>query len=130
MIVDSGNFDWTNGKFPDLTEPDEFYHGISYTEIYGKKAYIVKARMQFMRDFGVYPAAHFAFLLNLGLETLAVRMKQYCENLTSVVDLTSIRLYVIMEVLQANRKRCIYTPLFDCNLCNTEFSRNFHFFLE
>lgn len=83
-IVDSGNFDWTCGKFPDLTEPDESYHGISYTETYGKKAYIVKARMQLMRDFGVYPAAHSAFLLNLGLETLAVRMKQYCENAMTV----------------------------------------------
>ncbi len=83
-IVDSGNFDWTCGKFPGLTEPDESYHGISYTETYGKKAYIVKARMQLMRDFGVYPAAHSAFLLNLGLETLAVRMKQYCENTMTV----------------------------------------------
>lgn len=79
-IVDSGKFDWTNGKFPELTEPDESYHGISYTERYGKMAYIIKARMQLMRDFGVYPAAHSAFLLNLGLETLPVRMKQYCEN--------------------------------------------------
>lgn len=83
-IVDSGNFDWTNGKFPDLTEPDESYHDISYTQTYGRKAYIVKARMQLMRDFGAYPAAHSAFLLNLGLETLAVRMKQYCENAMSV----------------------------------------------
>ncbi|MGI6076510.1 MAG: O-acetylhomoserine aminocarboxypropyltransferase/cysteine synthase family protein, partial [Pyramidobacter sp.] len=80
VIVDSGKFDWTNGKFPELTEPDESYHGISYTESYGKMAYIIKARMQLMRDFGVYPAAHSAFLLNLGLETLPVRMKQYCEN--------------------------------------------------
>ncbi len=72
-VVDSENFDWTNGRFPNLAEPDESYHGISYTETYGKKAYIVKARMQLMRDFGVYPAAHSAFLLNLGLETLAVR---------------------------------------------------------
>ena len=83
-IVNSGNFDWTCGKFPGLTEPDESYHGISYTDTYGKKAYIVKARMQLMRDFGVYPAAHSAFLLNLGLETLAVRMKQYCENAMTV----------------------------------------------
>ncbi len=80
VIVDSGKFDWANGNFPELTEPDESYHGISYTESYGKMAYIIKARMQLMRDFGVYPAAHSAFLLNLGLETLAVRMKQYCEN--------------------------------------------------
>jgi len=84
VIVDSGKFDWRNGNFLDLTEPDESYHGISYTETYGNKAYIVKARMQLMRDFGVYPAAHSAFLLNLGLETLAVRMKQYCENAMTV----------------------------------------------
>ena len=67
-------------------EPDESYHGISYTERYGKQAYIVKARMQLMRDFGVYPAAHSAFLLNLSLETLAVRMKQYCENAMTVAE--------------------------------------------
>ncbi len=84
VIVDSGNFDWTSGKFPELVEPDESYHGISYVETYGKAAYIIKARMQLMRDFGTYPAAHSAFLLNLGLETLAVRMKQYCENATTV----------------------------------------------
>ena len=84
VIVDSGNFDWTNGKFPELTEPDESYHGLSYTKSYGKQAYILKARMQLMRDFGCYPAAHSAFLLNLGLETLAVRMKQYCENALAV----------------------------------------------
>lgn len=85
-IVDSGNYDWMCGKFPGLTEPDESYHGISYTDTYGKKAYIVKARMQLMRDFGVYPAAHSAFLLNLGLETLTVRMKQYCENAMMVAQ--------------------------------------------
>lgn len=86
VIVDSGKFDWTNGKFPELTEPDESYHGISYTKSYGNMAYIIKARMQLMRDFGVYPAAHSAFLLNLGLETLPVRMKQYCENALAVAE--------------------------------------------
>ena len=84
VIVDSGNFDWTKGNFPELTEPDESYHGIIYTETYGKLAYILKARMQLMRDFGCYPAAHSAFLLNLGLETLPYRMKQYCENAITV----------------------------------------------
>ena len=85
VIVDSGNFDWAaSGKFPELVEPDESYHGISYTEAYGKAAYIIKARMQLMRDFGTYPAAHSAFLLNLGLETLAVRMRQYCANALAV----------------------------------------------
>ncbi len=84
VIVDSGNFDWTSGNFPELCEPDESYHGIVYTETYGKAAYIIKARMQLMRDFGAYPAAHSAFLLNLGLETLAVRMKNYSENAMAV----------------------------------------------
>ncbi len=84
VIVDSGKFDWTNGKFPCMTEPDESYHGIVYTEKYAFAPYIVKARMQLMRDFGCYPAANSSFLLNLGLETLAVRMKQYCENALKV----------------------------------------------
>lgn len=84
VIVDSGNFDWTNGKFPELVEPDESYHGISYCKKYGKAAYIIKARMQLMRDLGCYPAANSAFLLNMGLETLAVRMKQHCDNAMKV----------------------------------------------
>ena len=83
VIVDSGNFNWDNGNFPELVEPDPSYHGLSYTKTYGKQAYILKARMQLMRDFGCYPA-HSAFLLNLGLETLPVRMKQYCENALTV----------------------------------------------
>lgn len=86
VIVDSGNFDWTCGKFPEFTEPDESYHGLIYTKAYGKAAYIVKARMQLMRDFGCYPSAQSAFYLNLGLETLAVRMKQYCENAQTVAE--------------------------------------------
>ena len=80
VIIDSGNFDWTKGDFPGITEPDESYHGISYAETYKESAYITKARMQLMRDFGAYPSAHSAFLLNLGLETLAVRMAKHCEN--------------------------------------------------
>ncbi len=88
VIVDSGNFDWTaSGKFPDFTEPDESYHGVVYTRDFGKMAYIIKARMQLMRDFGCYPAANSAFLLNLGLETLPVRMKQYCENAMTVAKM-------------------------------------------
>lgn len=86
VIVDSGNFDWANGKFPEFVQPDESYHGISYVETYGKVAYIIKARMQLMRDFGAYPAAHSAFLLNLGLETLALRMERYCENALKVAE--------------------------------------------
>jgi O-acetylhomoserine (thiol)-lyase len=90
-IVDSGNFDWeaaykATGAFADFVEPDESYHGLTYTKDFGKAAYIVKARTQLMRDFGCYPAANSAFLLNLGLETLPVRMKQYCENALTVAE--------------------------------------------
>ncbi|UWG96384.1 O-acetylhomoserine aminocarboxypropyltransferase/cysteine synthase [Dehalobacter sp. DCM] len=84
VIVDSGRFDWANGKFPDFTEPDESYHGISYVNDYSEAPYIIKARMQLMRDYGAYPSANSAFLLNLGLETLAVRMERYCSNAIQV----------------------------------------------
>lgn len=87
VIIDSGKFDWAaSGKFPEFTEPDESYHGVVYTRDFGNMAYIIKARMQLMRDFGAYPAAHSAFLLNIGLETLPIRMKQYCENATKVAQ--------------------------------------------
>lgn len=86
VIIDSGKFDWTNGKFPCLTEPDESYHGIVYTRDYPAAPYITKARMQLMRDFGCYPAANSSFLLNLGIETLAVRMERYCENAQKVAE--------------------------------------------
>ncbi|MBP1543017.1 MAG: PLP-dependent transferase, partial [Oscillospiraceae bacterium] len=86
VIVDSGKFDWTNGRFPCMTEPDESYHGTVYTRDYPAAPYITKARMQLMRDFGCYPAAHSSFLLNLGLETLAVRMQRYCENAVKVAE--------------------------------------------
>ena len=95
VIVDSGNFDWTNGKFPEFTEPDESYHGTIYTKAYGKAAYIIKARMQLMRDFGCYPSAQSAFYLNLGLETLPVRMKQYCENAITVAKFLEANEHVI-----------------------------------
>lgn len=80
VIVDGGKFDWNNGKFPGLTTPDASYHGIIYTESFQESAFITKARVQLMRDLGCYPAAHSAFLLNIGLETLAVRMDKHCAN--------------------------------------------------
>ena len=79
-IVDSGNFDWTqNDKFPGLTTPDESYHGITYTEAFGKGAYITKATVQLMRDLGSMPSPHDAFLLNVGLESLHLRVARQCE---------------------------------------------------
>lgn len=86
VIVDSGKFNWDNGNFPDFTQPDASYHGVIYSKDFGAQAYIIKARMQLMRDFGAYPAAHSAFLLNLGLETLAVRMERYCKNAQQVAE--------------------------------------------
>ena len=86
-IVDSGKFDWEKaGKYPELTEPDESYHGVVYTKSFGRAAYINKARAQLMRDFGCTPQPIAAFILNLGLESLAVRMERHCENAQAVAE--------------------------------------------
>lgn len=81
-IIDSGNFDWEahHDKFPGITEPDPSYHGLAYSKAFGKKGYIVKATAQLMRDFGSIQSPANAFLLNVGLETLALRMPKHCEN--------------------------------------------------
>ena len=90
-IVDSGNFDWDAhaDKFPGLTEPDPSYHGLAYSKAFGKGAYITKATAQLMRDFGSIPSPHNAFLLNLGLETLHVRMPRHCSNALTVAQYLS-----------------------------------------
>jgi len=84
-VVDSGNFEW-NEKFPGLTTPDESYHGLTYTKTFGKMAYITKLVAQLMRDLGSIPSPHNAFLLNLGLETLHLRMPRHCENAQRVAE--------------------------------------------
>lgn len=84
VVVDSGNFNWDKGKFPGLTTPDESYHGMVYTRDCGKAAYLVKARVQLMRDLGLTPSPNNAFLLNLGLETLHLRMERHCSNALAV----------------------------------------------
>lgn len=85
VIVDGGRFDWAaSGKFPEFTTPDESYHGVIYTERFGNQAFIVKARAQLMRDLGSAPAPMNAFLLNLGLETLHLRIKAHSENAKKV----------------------------------------------
>ena len=83
-VVDSGKFNWNNGKFPGLCDPDESYHGVVYTKDFGEAAYITKLRVQLVRDFGVSPSAMNAFLLNLGLETLHLRMERHSENALKV----------------------------------------------
>lgn len=84
VVIDSGKFDWNNGKFLGLTTPDESYHGIIYTEQFKEAAFICKARVQLMRDLGLIPSPNNAFLLNLGLETLHLRIKRHCENALAV----------------------------------------------
>lgn len=85
-IVDSGNFDWAKygDKFHGLTTPDESYHGVTYTEKFGKNAYITKATVQLMRDLGSIPSPMNSFLLNIGLETLHLRVPRHCENALKV----------------------------------------------
>lgn len=86
-IVDSGNFDWSqNDKFPGLTTPDDSYHGIVYTEAFGKSAYITKATVQLMRDLGSVQSPNDAFLLNVGLESLHLRIQRHCENAKAVAQ--------------------------------------------
>lgn len=86
-IIDSGNFDWTaSDKYPELTTPDESYHGIVYTESFGKAAYITKARVQLMRDFGCTPSPMAMFILNMNLETLPLRIERHCENALKVAQ--------------------------------------------
>ena len=87
-VVDSGNFDWDKhaDKFPGLTLPDESYHGLTYTKNFGKKAYITKLVSQLMRDLGSIPSPMNCFLLNLGLETLHLRMARHCENALKVAQ--------------------------------------------
>jgi len=87
-IVDSGNFDWDAHaeKFPGLCTPDESYHGLTYTKKFGKMAYMTKLTAQLMRDLGSIPSPHNAFLLNLGLETLHLRMQRHCENAQRIAE--------------------------------------------
>ena len=87
-VVDSGNFDWDAhaDKFPGLTTPDESYHGLTYTKAFGKMAYMTKLVAQLMRDLGSIPGPQNSFLLNLGLETLHLRMRQHCANAQKVAE--------------------------------------------
>lgn len=85
-IVDSGKFDWTNGRYPELTEPDPSYHGVKYVEAFGESAYIIKARTQFLRDLGGCMSPFNAFLFLQGIETLHLRMPRHCENALELAE--------------------------------------------
>ena len=87
-IVDSGRFDWqaSADRFPGLTQPDASYHGIVYTDTFGEAAYITKARVQMMRDFGTQMSPMSAFILNMNMETLHLRMQRHCENAQRVAE--------------------------------------------
>ena len=85
VIIDSGNFDWeASGKFPELTTPDDSYHGVVYTSQFGRSAYVTKARVQLLRDFGCTMAPIAAYLLNLGLESMSLRVRKHSENALEV----------------------------------------------
>lgn len=86
IVIDAGTYDWTNGKFPELTEPDPVYQGIRYVETFGNAAYIAKARAQYLRDFGACQSPFNAFLLNIGLETLHLRMERHCSNALALAE--------------------------------------------
>ncbi len=105
-IVDSGNFDWDAhaDKFPGLCTPDESYHGLTYTKAFGKMAYITKATAQLMRDLGSIQSPQNAFLLNLGLETLHLRMPQHCLK-TLYLHIYSVTTYLIFFIILQNKKQ-------------------------
>lgn len=84
VIVDGGNFNWDNGRYPELTEPDDSYHGLQYVKSFGPLAYIIKARVQLMRDMGMTPSPFNSFLFNHGLHTLPLRMQRHSENALAV----------------------------------------------
>ena len=87
VVIDSGNFDWdASGKFPELTTPDESYHGVVYTKQFGRAAYVTKARVQLLRDFGCTMAPVAAYLLNLGLESMPLRVRRHSENALAVAE--------------------------------------------
>ena len=85
-IVDSGKFNWDNGRYPELTEPDPSYHGLKYVEAVGPLAYIIKARTQFLRDMGGCMSPFNAFLFLQGVETLHLRMPRHCENALALAE--------------------------------------------
>jgi O-acetylhomoserine (thiol)-lyase len=86
LIVDSGQFDWTNGKFPDFTEPDPSYHGLKFTEAFGNLAFILKARVQLLRDLGPALSPFNAFLILQGVETLGLRVQRHSDNALAVAQ--------------------------------------------
>lgn len=116
IIVDGGTFDWTNGKFPGLVDPDPSYHGISYTEALGNMAYIVKARVQLMRDLGAAISPFNAFMMLQGLETLHLRMERHSRNALAVArflenhELVGWVNYPGLESNPYNKLACRYLP--------------------
>lgn len=108
IVVDGGNFDWANGKFPELTEPDPSYHGVRYVDQFKNAAYISKGRAQYLRDFGACLSPFNAFMLNLGLETLHLRMERHSTNALALARFLKRHPkvnWVIYPGLEGNRNR-------------------------
>jgi O-acetylhomoserine (thiol)-lyase len=108
VVIDGGNYDWTNGKFPDLTEPDDTYAGTRYVEKFQKSAFAAKARAQYLRDFGACLSPTNAFFFNLGLETLHLRMERHSENALALAEFLSTHpkvSWVVYPGLKGNPSR-------------------------
>lgn len=107
VVIDGGSFDWAaSGKYPELTEADESYHGVVYTQQFGPAAYITKARVQLLRDFGCTPMPMGAYLLNLGLESMPMRVQRHCENALAVAKFLQTQekvLWVNYPLLEGNQ---------------------------
>lgn len=107
VVIDSGKFDWeASGKFPELTTPDESYHGVVYTKQFGRAAYVTKARVQLLRDFGCTMAPIAAYLLNLGLESMPLRVRKHSENALQVARFLETQ----PQVLWVNYPKLEYSP--------------------
>ena len=123
VIVDGGTFDWTaGGKYPELTEPDESYHGVIYTKQFGKAAYITKARTQLMRDLGTTVQPIAAFLINNGLETLSLRIRKHSENALAIAEYLKTRSDIVesekaMAFMNALKLAAIVIHVADVRTC-------------
>lgn len=115
LIIDSGKFDWTNGKFPGLTEPDNSYGGVVYTEAVGPLAYIIKSRVQLLRDLGSCVSPFNSFLFIQGLETLSLRVERHCENALKVAKFLRDILQLIGSTILASKTT--NTMSWQTNIC-------------
>ena len=123
VIVDCGNFDWASGKFPEFTEPDPSYHGLVYSQAFGKADYIVKARVQLMRDMGCCQSPQGAFYINQGLETLPLRMERHCRNAEAIA--AYLEKHPAVESVNYPRRSATRKKPWPTSICPTDAAASF-----